>query len=167
MRVLRNKLDSRNHYQKGTPQSPLSKQLKDEKEAQESQHLQERYPSVNSQDNHPAPQTTMVNDSNTQEALERNLHAQVMTTETSDRAQNQSSRQALMASIRARGSFIKSMDLSSDMNPDLAVVIEDTFAFTAQAINKAYDEELSETCSNKKENCDETSVYEDSYTLEH
>ena len=59
------------------------------------------------------------------------------------------------------------MDLSSDMNPDLAVVIEDALAFMAQAINKANDEEFSETHSNKKENCDETSVYEDSYTLEH
>ena len=53
------------------------------------------------------------------------------------------------------------------MNPDSAVVIKDTLAFTAQALNKANDEELSKTCSNKKENCDETSVYEDSYTLEH
>ena len=44
----------------------------------------------------------MVNDSSTQEALERNPHTQVMTPEMSDRAQNQSSRQALMASIRAR-----------------------------------------------------------------
>ena len=54
-----------------------------------------------------------------------------------------------MASIRARRSFIDSMDLSSDINPDLAVVIEDALAFTAQAVNKANDEELSETCSNR------------------
>ena len=80
----------------------------------------------------------MVNDSNTQEVLERSPHIQVTTTEMSDRVQNQSSRQVLMASIRAGRSFIKSMDLSSDMNPDLAVVIEDTLAFTAQAINVMY-----------------------------
>ena len=49
-----------------------------------------------------------------------------MTNYTSDRVQNQSSRQALMASIRARRSFIESTDLTSDMNPDSAVVIEDT-----------------------------------------
>ena len=59
------------------------------------------------------------------------------------------------------------MDLSSDMSSDLNVVIEDALAFTTQAINKANDEELSKTCSNKKENCDETLVYEDSYTFEH
>ena len=95
-----------------------------------------------------------MNDSNTQEALERSLHTQVMTTEISDRTQNQSSRQALMASIRARRSYIKSVDWSSDMDPDLAVVIEDALEFTAQAINKSNDKELSEMCSNKKENYD-------------
>ena len=72
-----------------------------------------------------------------------------------------------MASIRARRSFIESTDLSSDMNLALVVVIEDALAFTAQAINKANDEELSEMHSNEKENCDEASVYEDSHTLEH
>ena len=81
--------------------------------------------------------------------------------------QRQSSRQALMASIRARRSFIENMDLSSDMNPDLAVVIEDALAQTAQAINRANDEKPSVTCSNSKEYFDETSVYEDSYTLEY
>ena len=85
-----------------------------------------------------------MNDSDTQEGLERNPHTQVTTTETSERVQNQSSRQVLMVSIRARGSFIKSIDLSSDMNPDSAVVIEDTLAFMTQAINKASNEDLSE-----------------------
>ena len=51
------------------------------------------------------------------------------------------------------------------MNPDSAVVIKDALAFTAQAINKANDEEFTEMHSNKKENCDETSVYEDCYTF--
>ena len=59
------------------------------------------------------------------------------------------------------------MDLSSDINADLAVVIEDTLMVTAQAINKANHEEPSVTHSNNKENCDENSVCEDSYTLEH
>ena len=68
----------------------------------------------------------MVNDSNMQEVSERDPQTQVMTTNTSDRVQNQSSRQALMASIRARRFFIESTDSSSDMNPDSAVVIEDT-----------------------------------------
>ena len=71
------------------------------------------------------PQSQMVNDSNTQEVSERDPQTHVMTTNTSDRVQNQSSRQALMASIKARRSFITSTDLSSDMNPDSAVVIED------------------------------------------
>ena len=119
---LRYKLDCRDCSQKGTPQPPLSKQLKHENEAQESQHLEERYPSVNSQDNPPVPQTTMVNDSNTQKVLERSQHTQVLT-ETSYRVQNQSSKQALMASMRARRSFIESTGLSSDVNPGLAVVI--------------------------------------------
>ena len=70
-----------------------------------------------------------------------------MATEMSDRVQNQSSRQALMASIRARISFIKSMDSSSDMNPDLAVVIEDALVQMAQACNRVNDEEPSVTHS--------------------
>ena len=101
VRVLRYKLDSRDCYQKGTPQPSLSKLLKSEKETQESQHLEERYPSVNSQDDPPVPQTTMVNDFNTQKVLDSSPHTQVTTTEMSDRAQNQSSRQALTVSIRA------------------------------------------------------------------
>ena len=72
-----------------------------------------------------------------------------------------------MASIRVRRSFIESTDLSSDMNSDLAVVIEDTLALMTEAINKANDKEPNVTRSDKKENCDETPVYEDSYTLEH
>ena len=95
------------------------------------QHLEERYPSVNPHDIPPAPQTKMVNDSHAQEALERDPHTQIMNTETSDRAQNQSSRQALMVSFRARRSFIESTDLSSDMNPDSAVVIEDALVLMA------------------------------------
>ena len=79
-----------------------------------------------------------------------------MTTEMSDRHKNQPPRQALLASIRASRSFIKRADLSSDMNPGLAVVIEDTLVFTAQAINKTNGKELNKTHSNKKENCDET-----------
>ena len=59
------------------------------------------------------------------------------------------------------------MDLKSDMNPDLAAVIEDALVLTAQALNRVNDEEPSETHSDNKEYCDETSVYEDSYTLEH
>ena len=88
VRVLTYKLDSMDHYQKGSHWPSLSKLLKNEKEAQESQHLEKRYPSVNSQNYPPVPQTTMVNDSNTQEVLERSPHTQVMTTETYDRAQN-------------------------------------------------------------------------------
>ena len=53
------------------------------------------------------------------------------------------------------------------MSQGSAVVFEDALAFTVQVINKANDEDLSETHSNKKENCDETSIYEDIYTLEH
>ena len=68
------------------------------KKPQDSQHLEERYPSVNSHDIPPAPQTKMVNNSNAQEVTDRDPHTQVMTIETSARAQIQSSRQALMAS---------------------------------------------------------------------
>ena len=71
-----------------------------------------------------------------------------------------------MASTKARRSFTESTDLSSDMKPDLAVVIEDTLAQMAQALNRVNDKEPSVTCSNNKEYFDETSVYEDSYTLE-
>ena len=78
----------------------------------------------------------MVNDSSMQEVLERDPQTQVATTNTSDRVENQSSRQALMASIRAKRYFIESTDSSSDTNPDSAVVIEDTFVKMAQAPNK-------------------------------
>ena len=87
-----------------------------------------------------------------------------MISNTSGRVQNQSSRQALMASIRARSSFIDSTDLSSDMNPDSAVVIENTLVKMAQALNRVTDEEPSVTCSN---NFDAKSVLKDSYTIEH
>ena len=68
----------------------------------------------------------MVNNFNMLEVLERDPQTHVMSTNTSERVQNQSFRQALMASIRARRSFIESTDSSSDMNPVSAVVIEDT-----------------------------------------
>ena len=77
VRVLRYKLDSRDCYQKGTPSPSLSKPLQSEKEIQDSQHLEERYPSVNSHDIPLAPQTKMVNDSSTQEVLERDPHTQL------------------------------------------------------------------------------------------
>ena len=73
----------------------------------------------------------MVNDSSTQEALEKSPHTKVTTTEMSDRAQNPSSRQALMASIKVRRFFIKSTVSSSDMNLDSAVLIEDALVLTA------------------------------------
>ena len=112
VRVLRYKLDSRDCYQKGSPQPSLSKPLESKNETQDSQHLEERYPCVSLHDNPPTPHTTMVNDSNAQEVLERNPHTQITMTETSDRAQNQSSRQALIASFRARRSFIEGTDLN-------------------------------------------------------
>ena len=59
------------------------------------------------------------------------------------------------------------MIFSSDINPDLAVVIEDALALMAQTINKANDKGSGVTHSDIKENYDETSVYENSYILEH
>ena len=59
------------------------------------------------------------------------------------------------------------MDSSADVNPDSAVVIEDALALMAQAPNRVNDKQPSVTHSDNKEYCDETSVYEDSYTLEH
>ena len=109
----------------------------------------------------------MVNDSNMQEILKRDPQTQVMTTNTSDRVPNKSSRQALMASIRARRSVIESTDSSSDMNSDSAVVIKDTLVKMDQALNRVTDEEPSVICSNNKDNFNETSVYRDSYTLKH
>ena len=53
------------------------------------------------------------------------------------------------------------------MNPDSAVVIENTLVKTAQALNRDTDEEPNVTHSDNKDNFDETSVYEDSYTPEH
>ena len=122
-----------------------------EKETQDSQHPEERYPSFNSNGIPPVPQTQMVNDFNTREVLEKHPYTQFRTTDTSNRVQNQSSRQALMASIRARRSFTRSTDLSSDMNPNSAVVIEDTLVQMAQTLNRNNDEEPSVTCSNNKE----------------
>ena len=54
-----------------------------------------------------------------------------------------------MASIGARRCFIESMDLSSYMNPDSAVVIEDTLVLMAQALNRVNDEEPCVTGSDK------------------
>ena len=58
------------------------------------------------------------------------------------------------------------MDLSSDMNQDSAVVIEDALMQTAQALNRVNDEEPSVSHRNNKEYFGETSVYKDSYTPE-
>ena len=108
-----------------------------------------------------------MNDSNTQEVLQKDPQTQVMITNTSDRVQNQSSRQALMASIRARRSFIDSTDSVSDMNSDSAVVIEISLVKMAQALNRGTDKEPSVSHSDNKDSFDEKSVYKDSYTLEH
>ena len=109
------------------------------------------------------PPTQTVNDSKAQEVLERDPQTQIMTLDTSNRVQNQSSSQALMASISARRYFIENTDLSSDMNPDSAV-IEDALVQMDQALNRVNDEGPSVTHSNNKKYFDETSVYEESYT---
>ena len=72
-----------------------------------------------------------------------------------------------MASIRARRSFIESTDSSSHMNPDSAVVIEDTLEKMTQALNRVTGKELSVTHNDNKDYLDGASVYKDSYTLEH
>ena len=127
VQVHKYKLDiSREHYHKDTPQPSLSKMSQTEAKIQNSQHQDKSYPCVNSHGVPPAPQSQMVNDSSTQEVSERDPQIQVITTNMSHRIQNQSSRQSLMASIKARRSFFESTDSSSDMNPDSAVVIEDT-----------------------------------------
>ena len=167
VRVPRYKLDRRHCYQKGTTRPSTSKISQTETEIQNSQHPDESYSSVDLHGTPPAPHTPMVNDSNLQEVLERDQQTQVMTTNMSDRVQNQSSRQALMASIRARRSFIESTDSRSDMNPDSAVVIEDTLVKMAQALNRVTDKEPSVTCSDNKDYFYETSVYKDNYILEH
>ena len=71
-----------------------------------------------------------------------------------------------MVSIRARRSFIKSTDLSSDMNPDSAVGTKDALKLMAEALNSINDEKPCVTHSNNKDYFDETSVYKDSFTLE-
>ena len=48
VRVLRYKLDSRDHFQKGTPQLSIYKISQTETEIQNSQHPDESYPSVDS-----------------------------------------------------------------------------------------------------------------------
>ena len=105
----------------------------------------------------------MVNDSNMLEVSERDPHYTYQYV----RNGTKSSRQALMASIRPRRYFIESTDSSSDMNPDSAVVIEDTLVKMAQALNRVTDKEPSVTCNGNQDDLDETSVYMDSYTLEH
>ena len=112
--------------QKDTPQPSISNIPQIETEIQNSHHLDDGYPSVDSHGTLPAPQTQTVNDPDMKEVLERDPKTQFMITNMSDRVQSQSSRQALMASIRAGRSFIDSPDLSSDMNPDSAVVIKNT-----------------------------------------
>ena len=47
VRVLRYKLDSRDQYQKGTPQPSISNVSQNQTEIQNSQHLDEDYSSVN------------------------------------------------------------------------------------------------------------------------
>ena len=96
VRVLRYKLDSRDYYHKDTPQPSISKISQTETKIQNSQHLDESCPSVNSHGIPLAPQTQMANDSNMQEVSERDPQTEVLTTNTSDRVQNPSSRQALM-----------------------------------------------------------------------
>ena len=164
MRVHKYKLDSMEHYHKDTLY-PLYLKFHELKQKIKTHSTWMKVILVSI---HMAPhclQSQMVNDSNIQEVLERDSQTQV--TNMSDRVQNQSSRKALMAPIRARRYFIESTGSSSDMNPDSAVVIEDTFVKTTQALNRVTDEEPSVTCSNNKDYLDETSVYEDSYTLDH
>ena len=105
-----------------------------EKETQDSKYPEEWCLSINTHGIPAAPTTKMVNDSNAQEVLEKEPQTQIITTQMSNRVHTQSSRQALMVSIKARRSFIKSMDSSSDMNPYLAVVIEDALMQMAQAL---------------------------------
>ena len=125
VRVLRYELDGRDCYQKGTSQPSISKISQTETENQNSQQPDERYPSV---DSHCMPLAPQNSDSKLFQYVrgirERDPQTQVMANNMSDRVQNQSSRQVLMASIRARRSFIESTDLSSDMNTDSAVVIK-------------------------------------------
>ena len=116
------------------PQPCICNISENETEIQNSQHPDEGYSCVDSHCTPLAPQTQTVNDSNMQEVLERDPQTQLMITNMSDRVQNQSSRQALMAFIRARRTFNESTDLSSDMNPDLAVVIENTLVKLAEAL---------------------------------
>ena len=79
-----------------------------------------------------------------QEISKRDSQPQVMTTNTSDRVQNQSPRQVLKTSIKVRRSFIEGTDLGSDMNPDSSVKY-----------------------SSDQDNPDGTSVYKASSILEH
>ena len=72
-----------------------------------------------------------------------------------------------MASVRARRSFIVSTDSGSDRNYDSAVVIKGTSVKMAQALNRDTDEESSATHSGDQDTLVETSVYKNSYTLEH
>ena len=80
VRVLRYKLERRDHYQKDIPQPSISKISQTEKESQNSQHPDESYPCVGLHGTSLAPQTQMVNESNTQKVLERDPQTQVMTT---------------------------------------------------------------------------------------
>ena len=53
------------------------------------------------------------------------------------------------------------------MNPDSAVVIEDTLVKMTQTLNRFTDKGSSVTCSGDQDNLDLTTVYEDSYTLDY
>ena len=53
------------------------------------------------------------------------------------------------------------------MDPDSAVVIENTLVKMAQVLNRFTEQEPNVTHSNTKDNSDEKSVYDDSYMLKH
>ena len=71
VRVLKYKLENKDHYHKDTPQRSISKISQTETKIQNSQHMNESYPSVDSHGTPPAPQTQMVNDSYMQEVSKK------------------------------------------------------------------------------------------------
>ena len=73
VRVHRYKLDSRDCYQRGTPQPFISKLSQTETEIQNLQQPDEGYPSVDSTWHPPGLQTQTVNDSNMQEGIRERL----------------------------------------------------------------------------------------------
>ena len=111
VRFLRYKLDSRDCYHKDTLQPSISSISWTETKIKNSQHLDESYLSIDSHGTSLVPQSQMVNDIKyARDIRERNPQTQDITTNMSDRVQNQSSRQAFMASIRARRSSTESAD---------------------------------------------------------